>query len=103
MAGDDSGLLDMRGRWPHSFTMMRRASGRRSRHSAALAGGMILSSSPQTISAGSLMRCSHFSRSGLNQRGCQPSFATVKRFFSITSICASLGVIARTRSAKDWS
>ena len=45
----------------------------------------------------------HFSRSGLNQRGCQPSFATVKRFLSITSICSSLGVSARMRSAKDWS
>src|SRR6516164_9837047 len=91
------------GRCPHLPTMTRRASGRRSRHSAALAGGMILSSSPQTTSAGNLMRCSHFSRSGLNQRGCQPSFATVKRFLSITSICASLGVSARMRSAKDWS
>ena len=27
----------------------------------------------------------------------------VKRFFSITSICASSGVRARMRSAKDWS
>ena len=48
-----------------------------------------------------LMRCSHFSRSGLYQRGCQPSFATVKRFLSITSICSSLGVNASRRSAKD--
>src|SRR6516164_9415763 len=91
------------GRCPHSLTMTRRASGRRSRHSAALAGGMILSSSPQTTSAGNLMRCSHFSRSGLNQHGCQRRFATVKRFLSITSICASLSVSARMPSAKDWS
>src|SRR4051794_644647 len=90
------------GRCPHASTITSCASGRRSCHSAAYCGGMILSSSPQTISAGSLMRCSHFSRSGLNQRGCQPSFATVKRFLSITSICASSGVRARMRSAKDW-
>src|SRR6516225_3847833 len=91
------------GRCPQPSTITTRTSGSRSCHNAAFAGGMILSSSPQTISAGNLMRCSHFSRSGLNQRGCQPSFATVKRFLSITSICASLGVNARMRSAKDWS
>ena len=31
-------------------------------------------------SVGSLMRCSHFSRAGLNQRGCQPNLVAVKRF-----------------------
>src|SRR6516162_1913529 len=98
-----SGACSTCGRCPQLSIITRRASRRRSHHNAALAGGMILSSSPQTISDGNLMRCSHFSRSGLNQRGCQPSFATVKRFFSIKSICASSGVSARMRSAKVWS
>ena len=42
-----------------------------------------------------------FLQIGIVPRGCQPSFATVKRFLSITSICSSLGVNASRRSAKD--
>ena len=40
---------------------------------------------------------------GNHQIALSEGFATVKRFLSITSICASSGVSARVRSAKDWS
>ena len=83
MLGMTSSAFSTWGACPHFSTMTSRA------HRAAapstdrhIAGGKILSSRPHTTSDGSLMRCSHFSRSGLYQRGCQPNFVAVKRFLS---------------------
>ena len=66
--------------WPHASSMtLARAFGRRSPQAAW--HRPVERSYPRLPTrswAGNLIRCSHFSRSGLNQRGSQPNFTAVK-------------------------